>query len=65
MAGIYEQITDKAISYIGNKKRLRLISPSFYITQFGAVHAPHQVDTEWSDLYKENLMEAGMCTGKM
>lgn len=47
-----EQITDKAISYIGKQKKAAPDKPFFLYYAPGAVHAPHQVATEWSDLYK-------------
>lgn len=47
-----EQITDKAISYIAKQKKAAPNKPFFLYYSPGAVHAPHQVATEWSDLYK-------------
>ncbi len=47
-----EQITDKAISYIGKQKKAAPDKPFFLYYSPGAVHAPHQVATEWSDPYK-------------
>ena len=47
-----EQITDKAISYIGKQKKAAPNKPFFLYYSPGAVHAPHQVATEWSDVYK-------------
>ena len=47
-----EQITDKAISYISKQKEAAPDKPFFLYYAPGAVHAPHQVATEWSDKYK-------------
>src|SRR3954452_11693813 len=47
-----EQITDKAISYIGKQKKAKPNKPFFLYYSPGATHAPHQVSKEWSDLYK-------------
>ncbi len=47
-----EQITDKAISYIGKQKKAAPAKPFFLYYAPGATHAPHQVAKEWSDLYK-------------
>ena len=47
-----EQITDKAISYIGRQKKAAPNKPFFLYYAPGATHAPHQVATQWSDLYK-------------
>lgn len=52
-----EQITDKAISYIGKQKKAAPDKPFFLYYSPGAVHAPHQVATEWSDLYKGKFDE--------
>jgi arylsulfatase A-like enzyme len=47
-----EQITDKAISYITKQKAAAPNKPFFLYYSPAAVHAPHQVAKEWSDLYK-------------
>jgi arylsulfatase A-like enzyme len=47
-----EQITDKAISFIERQKKAAPNKPFFLYYAPGAVHAPHQVAKEWSDLYK-------------
>jgi arylsulfatase len=47
-----EQITDKAISYITKQQKAAPGKPFFLYYAPGAVHAPHQVAQEWSDLYK-------------
>ena len=47
-----EQITDKAISFIDRQKKAAPDKPFFLYYSPGAVHAPHQVTAEWSDLYK-------------
>jgi len=46
-----EQITDKAISYIGKQKKAAPNKPFFLYYAPGATHAPHQVTKEWSDKY--------------
>ncbi len=52
-----EQITDKAISYIGRQKKAAPDKPFFLYYAPGATHAPHQVAKEWSDLYKGKFDE--------
>ncbi|MET4138389.1 arylsulfatase [Pedobacter sp. UYP1] len=47
-----EQITDKAISFIDRQQRARSGKPFFLYYAPGATHSPHQVATQWSDLYK-------------
>jgi arylsulfatase A-like enzyme len=47
-----EQITDKAISFIDRQKKAAPDKPFFLYYAPGATHAPHQVASEWSDLYK-------------
>jgi arylsulfatase len=44
-----DQITDKAISYIGRQKKAAPGKPFFLYFAPGATHAPHQVDKYWSD----------------
>lgn len=52
-----EQITDKAISYITKQQKAAPGKPFFLYYAPGAVHAPHQVAQEWSDLYKGKFDE--------
>lgn len=52
-----EQITDKAISYIGRQKKAAPDKPFFLYYAPGATHAPHQVDTFWSNQYKGKFDE--------
>jgi arylsulfatase A-like enzyme len=47
-----EQLTDKAISYISKQKAAAPNKPFFLYYAPGATHAPHQVDTFWSNQYK-------------
>jgi arylsulfatase A-like enzyme len=47
-----EQITDKAIKYIARQKKAAPDKPFFLYYSPAAVHAPHQVAEQWSDLYK-------------
>lgn len=47
-----EQITDKAISFIERQQKANSGKPFFLYYAPGATHSPHQVATEWSDLYK-------------
>jgi len=52
-----EQITDKAISYIGRQQKAAPGKPFFLYYAPGATHAPHQVDTSWSNRYKGKFDE--------
>ncbi len=52
-----EQITDKAISFIARQKKAAPNKPFFLYYSPGAVHAPHQVATKWSDPYKGKFDE--------
>ena len=52
-----EQLTDKAISYITKQKAAAPDKPFFLYYAPAAVHAPHQVAKEWSDLYKGKFDE--------
>jgi len=52
-----EQLTDKAISYIARQKAAALNKPFFLYYAPGATHAPHQVDTGWSNQYKGQFDE--------
>ena len=47
-----DQITDKAIRYIGRQKKFAPDRPFFLYYAPGATHAPHQVDKYWSDQYR-------------
>jgi len=47
-----EDMTDKAISWIGQQKALIPDKPFFVYFAPGATHAPHHVPTEWADKYK-------------
>jgi arylsulfatase A-like enzyme len=47
-----EQITDKAIFYIDKQKKAAPGKPFFLYYSPGATHAPHQVDSFWSNQYK-------------
>jgi arylsulfatase len=52
-----EQITDKAISFIARQKKAAPDKPFFLYYAPGATHAPHQVDTFWSNKYKGQFDE--------
>jgi arylsulfatase A-like enzyme len=52
-----DQITDKAIGYIGRQKKAAPDKPFFLYYSPGATHAPHQVDKYWSDKYKGQFDE--------
>ncbi len=45
-------LADKAIYYIANQKSAAPDRPFFLYFATGAIHAPHQVDQKWRDLYK-------------
>ena len=45
-------MTDKAISWIGQQKALMPDKPFFIYFAPGATHAPHHVPKEWADKYK-------------
>jgi len=47
-----EDMTDKAISWIGRQKALVPDKPFFAYFAPGATHAPHHVPKEWADKYK-------------
>jgi len=47
-----EDMTDKAIDWIGQQKALMADKPFFVYYAPGATHAPHHVPTEWSARYK-------------
>jgi arylsulfatase A-like enzyme len=46
-----EDMTDKAIAWIGQQKALAPDKPFFTYFAPGATHAPHHVPTEWADKY--------------
>ncbi len=52
-----DQITDKAIFYIGRQKKAAPNKPFFLYYSPGATHAPHQVDSSWSNRYKGKFDE--------
>jgi arylsulfatase A-like enzyme len=45
-------LADKAIKYIANQRSISPAKPFFLYFATGAIHAPHQVDKKWRDLYK-------------
>jgi arylsulfatase A-like enzyme len=47
-----EDMTDKAINWIGQQKALVPDKPFFIYFAPGATHAPHHVPKEWADKYK-------------
>ncbi|SRR5579871_6664904 len=47
-----EDMTDKAIKWIGQQKALMPDKPFFVYFAPGATHAPHHVPKEWADKYK-------------
>src|SRR5262247_2974266 len=47
-----EDMTDKAIAWIGQQKALMPDKPFFVYFAPGATHAPHHVPKEWADKYK-------------
>jgi arylsulfatase A-like enzyme len=47
-----EDMTDKAIAWIGQQKALIPDKPFFVYFAPGATHAPHHVPKEWADKYK-------------
>jgi arylsulfatase len=47
-----EDMTDKAIGWIGQQKALIPDKPFFIYFAPGATHAPHHVPKEWADKYK-------------
>ena len=47
-----EDMTDKAVSWIGQQKALTPDKPFFVYFAPGATHAPHHVPKEWADRYK-------------
>ena len=49
---LVEDMTDKAMAWIGQQKSLMPDKPFFVYFAPGATHAPHHVPTEWGDKYK-------------
>jgi arylsulfatase A-like enzyme len=49
---LMEDMTDKAINWIGQQKALIPDKPFFVYFAPGATHAPHHVAKEWADRYK-------------
>ncbi len=49
---LVEDMTDKAIQWIGQQKSLAPDKPFFVYFAPGATHAPHHVPKEWADKYK-------------
>jgi arylsulfatase A-like enzyme len=49
---LVEDMTDKAINWIGQEKALMPDKPFFVYFAPGATHAPHHVPKEWADRYK-------------
>ncbi|MDM0048843.1 arylsulfatase [Variovorax sp. J22R115] len=49
---LMEDMTDKAMSWIGQQKALAPDKPFFAYFAPGATHAPHHVPKEWADKYK-------------
>jgi len=47
-----EDMTDKALKWIGQQKALAPDKPFFVYFAPGATHAPHHVPKEWADKYK-------------
>ena len=47
-----EDMTDRAIKWIGQQKALMADKPFFIYFAPGATHAPHHVPKEWADRYK-------------
>jgi arylsulfatase len=49
---LVEDMTDKAMAWIGQQKALAPDKPFFVYFAPGATHAPHHVPKEWADKYK-------------
>src|SRR5215469_8684121 len=49
---LVEDMTDKALAWIGQQKALTPDKPFFVYFAPGATHAPHHVPKEWADKYK-------------
>jgi len=49
---LVQDMTDKAVAWIGQQKALTPDKPFFVYFAPGATHAPHHVPREWADKYK-------------
>jgi len=49
---LVQDMTDKAIAWVGQQKALAPDKPFFVYFAPGATHAPHHVPKEWADKYK-------------
>jgi arylsulfatase A-like enzyme len=49
---LLEDMTDKALKWVGQQKALAPDKPFFMYFAPGATHAPHHVPKEWADKYK-------------
>jgi arylsulfatase A-like enzyme len=49
---LMEDMTDKAVNWIGQQRALASDKPFFVYFAPGATHAPHHVPKEWADKYK-------------
>jgi arylsulfatase len=49
---LVEDMTDKAMAWVGQQKALAPDKPFFVYFAPGATHAPHHVPKEWADRYK-------------
>jgi arylsulfatase A-like enzyme len=49
---LMEDMTDKALAWVGQQKALTPDKPFFVYFAPGATHAPHHVPKEWADKYK-------------
>ena len=56
---LVEDMTNKAINWIGQQKALAPDKPFFVYFAPGATHAPHHVPKEWADKYKGKF-DAGL-----
>jgi arylsulfatase A-like enzyme len=54
---LVEDMTDKALLWIGQQKALAPDKPFFVYFAPGATHAPHHVPKEWADKYKGKFDE--------
>ena len=54
---LMEDMTDKAITWIGQQKALAPDKPFFIYFAPGATHAPHHVPKEWADKYRGKFDE--------
>ena len=56
---LMEDMTDKAIKWIGQQKTLTPGKPFFIYFAPGATHAPHHVPKDWADKYKGKFDQGG------